>query len=86
MTIKSMVKFGSKVEFANFGKSTIAYVRRINSDDLHGAFGEMDDDLPADVDMWGLFSADGQPLAVADEKYLLMDNAEERELVTVNRH
>ena len=82
---KPVVSFGSKIEFANFGKSSIAYVRKVNTRELSEEFHE-DGLLPDDEVMWGLFGADGEALAVADEQYLLLENAEERELVAVQRH
>ncbi len=75
--------FGSKVEFAAFGKSTLAYTRQMNSDEIRLKFPDADD-LPEGVDLWALFGADGEPLAIADEQDLLIDNAESRSLLAVS--
>jgi len=85
MSNKTVLSFNSKIEFANFGKSSIAYVRRVRTEDLSQPFHDTGE-LPEDGDVWALFSADGEPLAVADDQSLLFDNAEARELVAVQRH
>ena len=77
--------FGSGIEFAKFGKQSFAYVRPVKSDDVKNAFPE-GADLPNGVDLWALFAADGQPLALADERAMVMENAEELELVTLALH
>ena len=82
---RPVIKFNSRIEFANFGKNSIAYVRRVNTDELSEPFHETGE-LNEGEDIWALYSADGEPLAVADEQSLLFDNAEERELVAVQRH
>ena len=86
MTQKTKIEaFGSQVEFAQFGKNAIAYVREVTSDDLNRRFPQ-GPALPEGVDLWGLFTADGQPLALADEPMALVQNADEMELQAVQRH
>jgi len=82
---KKVLTFNSKIEFANFGKNSIAYVRRVNTNELTEPFHESGE-LMLDEDVWALYGADGEPIAIADEQSLLFDNAEERELVAVQRH
>ena len=86
MTQKVKIEpFGSQVEFAQFGKNAIAYVREVTSDDLNQRFPQ-GPALPEGVDLWGLFTADGQPIAVAEEPMALVQNADEMELMAVQRH
>ena len=77
--------FGTAMEFSAFGKSTLAYIRRVNTDDLPIEVA-LEEDLPADTTMWGLFGADGVPLALADEIKMLIQDAEDNDLVAVQRH
>ena len=81
---KTSLRFNSTVEFANFGKSSIAYVRPVQSTDFED--GMLDDEhLDPNEPLWGLFGADGEPIAVADERSLLLDSAEDMSLVPVTR-
>jgi len=43
------------------------------------------EDLPEGVELWALFSATGEPLAVADQAAVLIDNAQERSLLAMTR-
>jgi len=77
--------FGSPTEFATFGTGAIAYVRRVSSDDFNTQF-PATGNLPEGLDLWGLFAADGSPLSVSDDQMALFEDAQERELLTVQRH
>lgn len=77
--------FGSDIEFATFGRNAIAYVRRIDAKEFGERFPQAGP-LPDDQDLWGLFAADGVPLAVAGEQSVLMDDAASRDLTPVARH
>ncbi|MEE9314659.1 MAG: DUF1150 family protein [Rhizobiaceae bacterium] len=80
---KNIVKlFQSPVEFETFGINSLAYVRPVMSDDINAQFPQ-GPELPEGLDLWALFGADGQPIAVADEKSDLLLNAEELDLLTV---
>ncbi len=85
MVKKNKVLVGTPVEFASFGKSALAYVRRVQSDDMNERFPNAPA-LPEGLDLWGLFGADGEPLAVSDERSSLFSDAERRDLLTVHRH
>ena len=74
--------FGSAVEFESFGRNTLAYVRKVSSDDMNERFPQ-DEELPQGLDLWGLFAADGQPIALADEKDALFQSADELNLLTL---
>lgn len=77
--------FGAGVEFELFGRSTLAYVRRVQSDELNEQFPN-GPELPQGIDLWGLFGADGRPISVADEQSVLMHEAQEMDLLAVQRH
>lgn len=77
-------KFGSATEFASFGNGALSYVRRVRSDDLNHRFPNAVD-LPEGLDLWGLFAADGAPIAVSDEEAELIHNAHELHLVPLMR-
>ena len=76
--------FGSKTEFATFGSGAIAYVRRVKSDDYNVQF-PSDEELPNGLDLWGLFGADGNPLSVSDDRFVVFEDAKERNLLAVYR-
>ena len=42
-------------------------------------------ELPKGLELWGLFAADGAPIAVSDEEGVLLHDAQEMDLVTVLR-
>ncbi len=77
--------FQSSVEFESFGNSVLAYLRPVQSDDMNTIFPD-GPELPSGLDLWGLFAADGQPIAVADDKSDLISDAENRNLLTVGIH
>jgi len=76
--------FGSTTEFATFGNSALAYVRKVRTDDINSRFPK-EDSLPEGLEMWGLFAADGNPIALSDERGELMLEADEMDLLTVQR-
>ncbi|MFD0916240.1 DUF1150 family protein [Pseudahrensia aquimaris] len=82
---KRIRPFGSAIEFSSFGKSTLAYIRRVNTDDLPIEV-TLEENLPADTNMWALFGADGKPLALADEMSMILQDAEDHDLVAMQRH
>jgi len=75
--------FGSPIEFESFGINALAYMRPVKSEDMNARFPD-GPELPEGLDLWALFGADGQPIAVADEKSDLISNAEEMDLLTVH--
>ncbi len=85
MSSPTIKPFGSATEFAIFGKRTFAYMRPVQSDDMNATFPD-EVALPSGLALWGLFDADGEPIAVADEQAALIENAEEMDLMTLARH
>ncbi|MEM8749149.1 MAG: DUF1150 family protein [Pseudomonadota bacterium] len=84
MTNKTIRLFGSSVEFESFGNSSIAYIRPVTSRFMNENYPDAtEDDLPDGLDLWGLFAADGKPLAVADDEHFLISDAQDRDLLAV---
>ena len=76
--------FGSSEEFATFGNNALAFVRKVQSDDMNRRFPNAPE-LPEGIELWGLFSADGKPIAMADDENMLVNDALELDLLTVQR-
>ncbi len=80
---KNIVKlFNSPIEFETFGKNSLAYLRPVLRDEMNERFPD-GPELPRGQDLWGLFGADGLPIAVADEKSDLLFDAEELDLLAL---
>ncbi|TIO05264.1 MAG: DUF1150 family protein, partial [Mesorhizobium sp.] len=48
-------------EFAHLGEGSVAYLRKISSDDLRGRFPGLGEIAPG-LELWALFAANGQPI------------------------
>lgn len=84
--MSSVIKpFASQIEFSSFGKNTLAYVRRVEVDELAENVAS-EAGLPLNEDLWGLFGADGEPIALSDEIGSLLQSAEDSDLVAMKRH
>ena len=70
-------------ELAHLGEGTIAYVRRITSDDLVSRFPGLPHIQPG-LDLWAVFGASGQPMMVADEQAAAISAAVNRDLRPVS--
>lgn len=83
MADKTGFGIGSRIEFESFGRNTLAYIKPVarDSDLTNIAFSE---GLPTDVPLWGLFSADGEPIALSEKRSSLFQDAEELELTAVS--
>lgn len=75
----------SRRDFAALGEGHLAYLRRMSSDDIRAKFPGADQIRPG-VNLWALFSADGTPLAVSDDRTSILASASENELMTVSLH
>ena len=72
-------------EFAHLGEGSLAYLRKISSDDLRGRFPALSDIAPG-MELWALFSANGQPILLADARDRALAGAMENDLTTVALH
>jgi hypothetical protein len=70
-------------ELAHLGEGTIAYVRKITSDDLVSRFPGLPHMQPG-LDLWAVFGANGQPMMVADEQATAISAAVNRDLRPVS--
>ena len=72
-------------ELASIGEGHVAYLRRMSSDDIRAKFPSAQSSQPG-LDLWALFSADGTPLAVSDDRGSILASATENQLLTVSTH
>ena len=75
----------SAEELAGIGNGHIAYMRRISGRELAKAFPDAMD-VPDDVLVWVLFSADGTPIAVAGDAGGAWSTAFDNDLIPVAVH
>ena len=72
-------------EFAHLGEGSVAYLRKMSSDDLRGRFPGLGEIAPG-LELWALFAANGQPILLADARDRALAGAIENELTTVALH
>jgi hypothetical protein len=72
-------------DLASIGEGHLAYLRRMSSDDIRARFPSAQSIQPG-LDLWALFSADGTPLAVSDDRGSILASATENQLLTVSIH
>ena len=75
----------SAQELSKLGIEKIAYIRPMASHEVMKKF-PMVDGLPPGVILWALFSASGDPLAIADDPAGVLSNAHEMNLFPVSLH
>ncbi|MHA6644816.1 BQ00720 family protein [Mesorhizobium sp. A623] len=75
----------TKGEFALLGEGSVAYLRKVSSDDLRGRFPTLGEIAPG-MELWALFSANGQPILLSDARDRALAGAMENDLVTVAIH
>ncbi len=81
----SMTQSISPTDLAAIGEGHLAYLRRMRSDDIRARFPGAESIRPG-VDLWTLFSADGTPLAVSDDRGSILASASENQLQTLSIH
>ena len=67
---------------AQLGANQIAYIRKISASDFMAAFPEIRDVQPGE-NYWGLFAADGQPIALSHDKLEITAEAFHNDLVPI---
>lgn len=72
-------------EFAHLGEGSVAYLRKVSSDDLRGRFPNLDEIAPG-LELWALFSANGQPILLSDARDRALAGAMENDLIPVAIH
>ena len=73
------------VEFAHLGEGSVAYLRKVSSDDLRGRFPGLEQIAPG-MELWALFSANGQPILLSDARERALAGALENDLTPVSIH
>ena len=72
-------------QFAHLGEGHVAYVRKIQTDDLIGRYPGLPE-LDPGLEMWALFAADGQPILLTGERSDAVAGAMENQLTPVAIH
>jgi len=75
----------SEAELAHLGEGQVAYIRRMRSEEITRRFPGAPD-LDPGLDLWALFSADGTPILVSDDRTSAFFKAQENDLRTVSLH
>lgn len=71
--------------FERLGGGEIAYVRPLQSEDVHELFPQAPRLAPGHR-LWALLSAEGRPILLTDTKAAAIANAHEHDLETVSVH
>ena len=83
-----VIKFNSNLtarEFAMLGNGVVAYIRTLSRDKAMEILGPVPD-MPSDIKLFGLFSADGTPLAISDNHETALASAFENDLNPASVH
>ena len=72
-------------ELAHLGEGSVAYLRKVSSDDLRGRFPGLEEIQPG-MELWALFAANGQPILLSDARDRALAGARENDLTTVAIH
>ena len=72
-------------ELAHLGEGSVAYLRKVSSDDLRGRFPGLEEIQPG-MELWALFAANGQPILLSDARDRARAGAMENDLTTVAIH
>lgn len=72
-------------ELAHLGEGSVAYLRKVSSDDLRGRFPGLEEIQPG-MELWALFGANGQPILLSDARDRALAGAMENDLTTVAIH
>lgn len=75
----------TETDLAAIGEGHVAYLRRMSSDDIRAKFPSAQSIRPG-LNLWALFSADGTPLAVSDDRGSILASASDNALTTVSIH
>ncbi|MBZ9809693.1 MULTISPECIES: DUF1150 family protein [unclassified Mesorhizobium] len=72
-------------EFAHLGEGSVAYLRKVTSEELLGRFPGIGEIAPG-MELWALFAANGQPILLSDARDRALAGAMENDLTTVAIH
>ena len=72
-------------QFAHLGEGDVAYLRKVQSDDIIGRYPGLPEIAPG-LELWALFGADGQPILLTGERAVALQSARENHLTPVAIH
>jgi len=72
-------------ELELFGDGVLAYIKPISIDDAESIVGDMGE-VPKDIKLYCLFSANGTPLAISDSHETAFENAVDHDLEPIQLH
>jgi hypothetical protein len=75
----------TEAELAHLGEGTVAYLRKIDSDELKGKFPSLTE-IASGMEVWALFAANGQPILLSDARDTALAGAFENHLTPVAIH
>lgn len=75
----------SEHDFAHLGEGSVAYLRKMSSDDLQTRFPNLGQIAPG-LELWALFSANGQPILLSDARERALAGAMENDLTPIAVH
>lgn len=75
----------SQADLAHLGEGTVAYLRKVSSDELRGRFPGLPEIAPG-LELWALFAANGQPILLSDERERAIAGAFENDLTPLSIH
>ncbi|TPW28411.1 BQ00720 family protein [Pararhizobium mangrovi] len=75
----------SESELAHLGEGEVGYIRQMRSEDITERFPGAPE-LDPGQELWALFSADGTPILVSDDRTSAFHKAQENDLYTVSLH
>ena len=73
----------TEAELAHLGEGTLAYLRKIDSDELKGKFPSLCE-IASGMEIWALFAANGQPILLSDARDTAIAGALENHLTPVS--
>jgi len=72
-------------DLAIFGDGVLAYIKPISLNDAKNIIGDLGD-VPVDINLFCLFSANGTPLAISDNPQTAFENAIDHDLEPIFLH
>lgn len=72
-------------QFAHLGEGAVAYLKKVNSDDMRDRYPGMPEIEPG-LELWALFAANGQPILLTDERSNAIGAAVQNQLIPVSIH
>ena len=75
----------TEADFAHLGEGSVAYLRKMSSEDLQSRFPGIGQIAPG-LELWALFGASGKPILLSDARDRALAGAMENDLTPVALH